>query len=117
MEVDLGTMPKHMMDAPVKSEEPGKPKKTYPTLCIRDEAADAFKEQFGDCDVEDEYTFTVKARVSGTRSDEYGRSIDFQVLSILGDYAEEEDSEDEPKPKRGTKPPAKALAEYEGKGK
>jgi len=101
-ELDLGSAPSSL--GVPEQTKPSKPKKSYPSFSVRDEVADRFKKKFGDCDTGDEYTLTIKAKVSGTRSDEYGRSIEFQVLSVVGDTVEEEEEYEAPKKKKGMKP-------------
>jgi hypothetical protein len=82
------------MEVPTKKE----PKITYPTLCIRDKSLEAvFGKELPD--VGEELEATVKLRVKGVRSDEYGKSVDFEVVAGEFGELEEVDSEEEnPKP-------------------
>lgn len=89
----------------------------YPDLTLRDEQVERVK---GDhqCTPGDEYTATVRLRVSGVKDDEYGSSLSFQVLSMDeftpaegGAEYDEEVEEDEPEEKtaKGKQQPSKAL--------
>jgi hypothetical protein len=75
------------MNVPSK---PGK-KMSYPHLCIRDKSLEAaFGKEMPQ--VGEEIEATVKLRVTGIRNDEYGKSVDFDVVS--GEFGEPEEGED-----------------------
>jgi len=99
-----------MIDLGYKSEPLGKPVKeegpkiNYPSFDLRDENADKIKEETGhDCQVDDVYVAEVRLRVSGVRSDELGKSVTFDVLSMDEIEPEGGASEDEPPAEDKTK--------------
>jgi hypothetical protein len=72
---------------------------SYPGLSLSDKAAEQVIEA-ADCEVGDEYTATVRLRVSSRRKDEYGTGVGFEVLELndlkeAEDEAEKEDAEEE----------------------
>ena len=75
--MDLGTKNKSLGE-PVSSESP---KVTYPGFSLRDENVEKVKGDH-DCKVGDEYSATVKLKVTGLRDDQYGKSIDFDVVDM-----------------------------------
>jgi hypothetical protein len=84
---DLGTKYDHgAMSAPIKESK----KMDYPKLCIRDKSLEA---AFGKDlpDVGEEIEATVKLVVTGIRNDQYGKSVDFDVVS--GDFSEPAEDE------------------------
>lgn len=99
--MDLGTEPKDNMP-PMAGAQSEAPKTVYPSFSVRDAKVE---ELCKECEVgkDDEGTATIRWRVSGHRDDEYGKSIDFQVLELNdiakagGEKGEEEESEDEKK--------------------
>lgn len=75
---------------PVPSSKMDK-KMSYPHLCIRDKSLEAaFGKEMPQ--VGEEIEATVKLRVTGIRNDEYGKSVDFDVVS--GEFGEPEEGED-----------------------
>lgn len=72
---------------------PSKPEKkmSYPHLCIRDKSLEA---AFGNemPKVGEELEATLMLRVTGIRNDEYGKSVDFDVVS--GEFGEPEEAEE-----------------------
>jgi hypothetical protein len=78
---DTGGMP-----VPMKESK----KVQYPKLCIRDKSLEA---AFGKDlpDVGEEVEATIKLVVTGIRNDEYGKSVDFDVVS--GDFSEPAEGE------------------------
>lgn len=141
---DLGTLPKDDSSlTPPAGPEPKKP--SYPSFSLNDDKVDAVK---GDetCAVGDEYTATVKLRVSSVSDDNYGKSLRFDVISLDGftpaegsaddeadeagetDETDESDTEatdekpstlsdDEEENVLGYKRPAKSAPPFTGKGK
>jgi hypothetical protein len=117
MKTDMAIKPKTLATDPVTKE-------SYPTLTFRDKQVDNLEKALGELpelDAEEELMVTVKC--SGVRKDEYGKSVDFKVLSVApcddgekDDKDEGEDEgEDEPAPMadmKGVKNPAmkKAMA-------
>jgi hypothetical protein len=85
-----------MNDLGYKSEPmavPSKPEKkmSYPHLCIRDKSLEAaFGKELPK--VGDEMEATLMLRVTGMRNDEYGKSVDFDVVS--GEFGEPEEAEE-----------------------
>ena len=78
------------MDLGVKNESPSAvpqateaPKVNYPGLSFRDKVAEEFQKTY-DCKLGDEITATVKLKVTGHRADQYGKSVDFDVISADG---------------------------------
>jgi len=106
--IDLGTKPEppEAVGAPTKEE----PKIQYPSFTLRDENVDKLKEETGhDCQVDDVYLADVKLRVSGVRSDEYGKSIELEVVEMDEIEPEGGASEDEPPDKTAKGKSSKAL--------
>jgi len=70
-------------------------KKTYPKLCLRDKTlAAVFGKEMPKVGTEIEGEIMLK--VTGIRDDEYGKSVDFDVVSMELEGAEsEEDSEED----------------------
>lgn len=85
-----------MNDLGYKSEPmavPSKLKKkmSYPNLCIRDKSLEAaFGKELPK--VGDQMEATLMLRVTGMRNDEYGKSVDFDVVS--GEFGEPEEAEE-----------------------
>lgn len=86
---------------PCAPSAPDKP--SYPNTCLTDAIAEAFEKQFGGVKVDQEFSLTVRVRVTGTNHNEYGKRIELALLEIEdgesegeseeGDSAEEEKSE------------------------
>lgn len=85
-----------MNDLGYKSEPmavPSKLKKkmSYPNLCIRDKSLEAaFGKELPK--VGDQMEATLMLRVTGMRNDEYGKSVNFDVVS--GEFREPEEAEE-----------------------
>jgi hypothetical protein len=80
---DLGVLPKE--PSGLGQSNPETPKKpSYPSFTLRDEQVDRVKSDTETCKVGEEYTATVKFRVSSNSDDNYGRSLGFDVVSIDG---------------------------------
>lgn len=88
--MELGTKSKGPEGLPSTAES-SEPKTSYPGITLRDDVADAFRKECPDCEVGEELTATVKLRVSGTRDDQYGKSVDFEVLS-MDDISDEDEN-------------------------
>lgn len=74
---------------PVKSGS----KISYPSLCIRDKSLEAaFGKELPEVGEELEATLTLK--VVGTRNDQYGKSVEFEV--IAGDFSDPEMKDGKP---------------------
>ena len=74
-----------------------KPKKTYPKLCLRDKSLEAVIGKTMPS-VGTEMEGEIVLKVSGISNDEYGKRVDFDVVSLeLGEAedSEEEDGEEE----------------------
>lgn len=80
-------------------------KVNYPSVAFHDKACEKFcAKPKHDFDIKDEFTATVKFRVTGLVNNQYGRSITFDVLSInnvrptenMGDDLRSVMSDDEP---------------------
>jgi len=96
-ELDLGVMPNENIEpccAPksVKGEEK---KPSYPSVRFSDEQVDRFVEKFGQPEMDEEWTVTVKLRVNGFTNQKYDKSISLDMLSIIGDAVEEEGEADD----------------------
>lgn len=85
------------------------PKVTYPTFTVRDAVAKEVSDALGISATGEEFQLSVRVSVSGLRDDEYGRSVDFKVMSLaececndagntseMGGDEEEEEAEDSP---------------------
>lgn len=73
---------------------PKNEKKSYPKLCLRDKTLEAVlgKEM---PKVGTEFEAEVKLKVSGISDDEWGRKVDFDVVSMeLGESESEEEDEE-----------------------
>lgn len=85
-----------MNDLGYKSEPmpvTSKPEKkmSYPNLCIRDKSLEAaFGKEMPQ--VGEELEATLMLRVTGIRNDQYGKSVDFDVVS--GEFGEPEKAEE-----------------------
>jgi len=105
---DLGYTDK---ESPMTLPAEGKAEKTtrYPDLTLRDGNVAKVKGEHRECELDEEYTATVRLRVKGMSSDEFGSRLEFDVLSMDdfapadggadddGDDAEEEPAEEAPK--------------------
>ena len=88
---DLGITNDEMYPSPVETkDEDGKKKKSYPSFTLRNAQVKTVSE---DCDVGDIVTATVKMKVT-SRSEKYGSSLDFDILS-MSDLNEPDDSSEE----------------------
>lgn len=68
--------------------KPSEPKIRYPRLCIRDKSLEAaFGKELPS--VGEEMEATLKLKVVGTSSDEYGKRVEFDV--VAGDFSEPEE--------------------------
>ena len=121
MKASLAISGKNGPKYPEPTPETDKPKVTYPSICFRDEAFDGVKEALGEMPkLGDEVTVALTMKVTALRDDQYGKSVDFDVLSVDGKAVEEGDGDDEYEEKeeapmaevKGTKNPAvkKAMA-------
>lgn len=96
---DLG----QKQDSPsAASESPSGKEKSYPSLTLRDDQVDKVKGEHS-CEIDEEYDAFIRIRVKGLTSDEYGKSITFDVLQMDeftpaegGGEAEEEVEEEAP---------------------
>jgi hypothetical protein len=91
---DLGESYEKTVPMPEPSTDNSK-KKTYPKLCLRDKTlAAVFGKDLPKVGTEIEGEIMLK--VTGIRDDEYGKSVDFDVVSMELEGAEsEEDSEED----------------------
>lgn len=101
-ELDLGIMPEKSGQCCEPSSSPclknaEDPKPCYPSLSFRDKHVDLFVEKYGQPSVGDEYEVTLRLRVTGTADRKWDKTIEFDVLSVVGDFVEEEGSEKEEK--------------------
>lgn len=104
MSISLGRKPPSPQEiGPAKTEEP---KITYPSFEMRDEACDAFVEQFGKPTLGDEIEAPLKLKVTSMTEDEYGKCLRFDVLSMEGESMEEKTGE-EPESSTAAEEPAK----------
>lgn len=79
--IDLGIKPEP--PSTVEAQKSEEPRIQYPSFTLRDENANKLKEETGhECTVDDYYTAVVRLRVSGVRSDEYGKSVEFEVVDM-----------------------------------
>lgn len=80
-----------MVESAYKSDK----KKSYPKLCLRDKTLEAVLGKDMP-KVGTEFEAEVKLKVSGISDDEWGRKVDFDVVSMeLGESESEESEEDE----------------------
>lgn len=83
---------------------------TYPGLTLRDGQVEAVKGEHS-CEIDEEYDAFIRIRVKGLTSDEYGKSITFDVLNMddftpaegVGENDEEEEEAPEEKPAKNGK--------------
>ena len=99
-ELDLGIMPEESKGgccepSPCLTSKDESKKPCYPSLCFRDKHAALFVENYGQPSVGDEYEVTLRLRVNGTSDRKWDKSIEFDVLSVIGDFVEEEGSDKE----------------------
>lgn len=90
-ELDLGVVPedpKPCCTEIVKST--GEKKPSYPSVTFRDKQVERFIEKFGNPERGEEWTVTCKLRVSGFSDTQYCKSVDLEMISIIGDAVEEE---------------------------
>lgn len=91
--MDLGTK-RESLNGPTSPSPTDSPKVSYPSFAIRDAKATEFLAA-NECELGDEHEATVKLRVTGVRADQYGKSVDFDVLSIdVTGGGEDEDEDD-----------------------
>jgi hypothetical protein len=109
---DLGIVEKN---DPMTLPEAGKAEKKirYPDLTLRDANVGKVKGDH-ECELDEEYTATIRLRVKGMSADEYGERLEFDVLSMDDfapadgqEYDEGEEVEDEETPAK--KKTTKAL--------
>ena len=79
--MDLGREMKspEVSSSPVDAKNP---KVTYPGFNLNDDQADEFRDDYKPA-LGDEFTCTVKLRVTSLRQDEWGNSIGFDMLSLI----------------------------------
>ena len=99
--MDLGVKRKEGGDVPVASDAP---KVSYPSFTVRDDIAKQLMESLS-CKLGDEVKGEVTLRCTGQRQDQYGSSLDFDVIS-LDTEGEGDDSGDEETKVLGYKRPA-----------
>ena len=101
--MDLGTKQKKG-ETGLPSPMDDKAKITYPDLVLRDKKVEAFLKECPDSkELGYELSAMVNLRVSGLSEDEFGKRLNFEVLSIddLEDTDEDEDEEKEDKDEKG----------------